>query len=94
MQAVSLENHTLEWEHLSTHRQWSWRRGQASPHGRRKPDSEKTKTLNEEQEVGLRGEILSYAMHGGECSTCPLNYSVQNWSNDIVFTAIVGTTNY
>ena len=94
MRAVNFATLTLEWQHFVIHKQWSWRWAQASPHGRSKPDRAKTKTLDEEWEVGLHGEILTYAMHSGECSTCPLNYSVQNGSNDIVVIAIFGTTNY
>ena len=76
---MSLENHTLYWQHASTHRQWSWRRAQASPHGCRKPDSAKTKTLNEKLEVGLCDELISYAMHGVKRSTCAPNYSSPQW---------------
>ena len=39
-------------------------------------------------------ELISQAMHGGECSTCPLFYLVENGLNVIVVTAIVRTTNY
>ena len=48
----------------------------------------KPSTKNEES--GLRCELLSYALHGGGHSTCPLDYSVQNGSNDIVVTALSG----
>ena len=61
-----------------------------SPHGRSKPDSAKTKTLNEEWALGLHCEFLSYALHGGGRSTCPPNYSIHNGSNDIVVTALSG----
>ena len=42
------------------------------------------------EELGLRCELLSYALHGGGRSTCPLDYSVQNGSNDIVVTTLSG----
>ena len=48
MPAVNFATLTLEWQHSSTHRQWNWRRAQASPHGCSKPDKAKNKTLDKE----------------------------------------------
>ena len=50
--------------------------------------SEPSWTKNEE--LGLRCEILSYALHSGGRSTCPPDYLVQNESNVIVVTALSG----
>ena len=47
MRVVNFATHTLEWQHFSAHRQWSWRQAQTIPH-RIKPDREKTKTLDKE----------------------------------------------
>ena len=55
-----------------------------------KPDIAKTKPLTNIEKLGLCCEFLNHAFHGGGCSTCPLNYSVHNGSNDIVVTALSG----
>ena len=51
---------------------------------------QKPKPSMNNKELGLRCELLSYALHGGGRSTCPPDYSVQNGSNDIVVTALSG----
>ena len=94
MRAMNFITHKLEWQHFMIHKQWRWRQALASPHGRNEPNSAESKTLVGKKEVGLCGELISHAMHGGGCSTCPLTYLVQSGSNNIVITTIVGTTNY
>ena len=42
------------------------------------------------KELGLLWRFLNHAMHGGEQSTFPQNYSIQNGLNDIVSTALLG----
>ena len=55
-----------------------------------KTDNTKTKTLVEDWEVELCGEILNHALHSGGCSTCPQIYPAHGGSNDIVVTALSG----
>ena len=55
-----------------------------------KPGCAKTKTLDEECEVGLRSELLNHALHGGGCSTSPPIYSVHSGLSCIVSTALSG----
>ena len=51
---------------------------------------QRPKPSTKNEELGLRCDILSYALHGGGYSTFPPDYSVQNGSNDIVVTALSG----
>ena len=51
---------------------------------------QRPKPSTKNEELGLRCELLSYALHDGGRSMCPPDYSVQNGSNDIVVTALSG----
>ena len=51
---------------------------------------QRPKPLTKNEELGLCWRLLSYALHGGEQSMCPPNYSIHNGSNDIVSTAQSG----
>ena len=51
---------------------------------------QRPKPSTKKEELGLRYELLSYALHGGGRTTCPPDYSIQNGSNDIVVTALSG----
>ena len=48
------------------------------------------KPSTKNKELGLLWRFLNHAMHGGEQSMCPPNYSIHNGLNDIVSTALSG----
>ena len=54
--AVNFTTLTLSNDSSKMHRQWSWRRATASPHGHSKPNNAENKTLTEQWGIGLQDQ--------------------------------------